>query len=53
MSIIKNNNAVTIIELIDIFGKSRATIVRYINILRKKELIERIGSKKTGYWKIK
>ena len=53
LSIIKNNNAVTIIELINIFGKSRATIVRYINILRKKELIERLGSKKTGYWKIK
>jgi ATP-dependent DNA helicase RecG len=31
-----------------LMGKSNATIERYLKILKKKELIEYVGSKRTG-----
>jgi ATP-dependent DNA helicase RecG len=39
-------------ELAKITGYSVATIKRHIQALKKLELIERIGSDKTGYWRI-
>jgi predicted HTH transcriptional regulator len=40
-------------ELADKTGYSTATIKRHIQELKKMGIIERIGSDKTGYWKIK
>jgi ATP-dependent DNA helicase RecG len=34
------------------FGKDRTTIMRNIAKLKKGGILRRIGSKKTGYWKI-
>jgi DNA-binding MarR family transcriptional regulator len=40
------------IEIAEKTGYSTATIKRHIQELKKLGLIERIGSEKTGYWKI-
>ena len=40
-------------ELADATSKSLRTIQRTLDSLRKKELIERIGSDKSGYWEVK
>ena len=47
----KNKNA-TIPEVVDKCGKSIRTVNRVISSLKAKKLIERIGSNKTGYWKV-
>ena len=39
-------------ELIIKTGKSQRTITRVLALLKGKRLITRIGSKKTGYWKV-
>ena len=44
---------VTITDLVQIFNKSRPTIVRYLKKLKENQIIERVGSDKNGYWKIK
>ena len=50
---IKNDGSITTTELSNLLGKSRKTIQNIINNLKKQGKIERIGSNKTGYWKIK
>lgn len=40
-------------ELADATSKTVRTIQRTLDSLRKKDLIERIGSDKSGYWKVK
>ena len=47
-----HNKKITKKELIQKTGKSRATITRNLSILKELKLLERIGSDKTGYWKI-
>ena len=49
--IIKNPN-ITQIDLSNIIGITRRTIVNVLHSLKDKNLIERIGSNKKGYWKI-
>ena len=50
---IKNNPNVTIEELMPIVGKSRSTVTRNLRALKEKGLSKRVGSDKTGYWRIK
>lgn len=50
--IIKNKN-ITQEEFSKKFNKSKSTFYRGIRILRGLGIIERIGSDKKGYWKIK
>lgn len=40
-------------ELADATSKSLRTIQRTLDSLRKKDLVERIGSDKSGYWEVK
>ncbi|MCR5218657.1 HipA domain-containing protein [Treponema sp.] len=49
---LKRNPGQTKEELSNSTGLSRATITRAYALLEKKEKIERIGSNKTGWWKI-
>lgn len=44
---------ITVAELSKISNKSVRTINRIISLLKSKGLIERIGSNKNGYWKVK
>jgi len=49
---LKQNPKANYRELADKTGYSTATIKRHIQELKKMGIIERIGSDKTGYWKI-
>ncbi|MDR1654125.1 MAG: putative DNA binding domain-containing protein [Prevotellaceae bacterium] len=49
---INKNQNVTIYELAFLLKVAPRTIERYINLMRKNGVIERIGARKNGYWKI-
>ncbi len=49
---LKQNSQANYKELAETTGYSTATIKRHIQELKKMGIIERIGSDKTGYWKI-
>ena len=49
---IKNNKYITIPELALELNKSEPTIHRHLDKMMKNKIIERIGSRKTGYWNI-
>jgi len=52
LQLLKQNPKANYGELADKTGYSTATIKRHIQELKKMGMIERIGSDKTGYWKI-
>ena len=49
---IKDNPNITIYELSEKLSKTIRTIERIIVALKEKGLVNRVGSKKNGYWKI-
>ncbi len=49
---IKSNKHITIPELSNLTGKSEITIHRHLDFLVKKNIVLRVGSRKTGYWEI-
>lgn len=49
---IEHNTEITIVELMKAVGKSRPTVTRAIAELKEKGYIVRIGSDKTGSWKV-
>lgn len=51
-SLIKQNNKITANEIAIKLGKSLSTVKRRIKDLKDRKIIERIGSDKTGRWKI-
>lgn len=52
LSEIRNNPNVTKPELEKLVGVGKTTIDNAISVLRKNNIITRVGSNKTGYWKI-
>lgn len=52
LDILRSNNYITVKEMVEITKKSKRTLDRTIHSLKEKKLIERIGSNKTGYWRI-
>lgn len=52
-NLIQNNVGISKSEMALRIGKSEKTVQRIISSLLKKEVIEREGSNKAGYWKIK
>ena len=52
LSEIRNDPNLTIPQISQIIGHGKSTIDKGIASLKKKGLIERIGSNKTGYWKV-
>ncbi len=52
LELIRKNPKVTTYELIELTGLKRGQIEYIIEKLKDKGIIERAGSKKTGYWKI-
>lgn len=52
LSFIRDNPAITIEEMMDYLAKDRNSINYQIKKLKEANLIERLGSKKTGQWKI-
>lgn len=49
----KNGRKYTKQDIANTIGKSVSTINRVIKSLKEQDLLERIGSNKTGYWKAK
>ena len=49
---IKRNNQITILELSERIGVTKRTIERNLQKLQEHEKIVRVGSTKSGYWKI-
>ena len=45
-------SSITVKELANMLSVTERTINRQIDILKTENKIERIGSRKTGYWKI-
>ncbi len=52
LKLISNNKNVTQKEISEELNTTKRTIERNIMILKEMNLIERIGSRKSGYWKI-
>lgn len=53
IKLISENNNITIPELSERISKSEPTIYRHIEKLVSLEKLERIGSRKNGYWNVK
>ena len=53
LTCLQQNSNANYIELVEKTGYSISTIKRHIQELKKLGLIERIGSDKTGSWKIR
>ena len=52
LSLLKQSPSMTNADLAGASGKSERTISRLLATLKNKKLIQRIGSNKTGYWKV-
>jgi len=52
LNYIRDNNNITKKQLQEKIKKSKTTVDNTISFLREHGLIERIGSNKTGYWKV-
>ncbi len=53
LDMLKKNPYLTAVMISEMLNKSSRTIQRTIESLKNKNLIERIGEKKNGYWKVK
>jgi len=53
MEYMKNKPDITTQEIADLMNMSRRNIAKHIATLKKKGLLERIGSDKSGHWEIK
>ena len=52
LAIIKDKPTITAEQLAALLSKSERTAQRYLDVLQKKKVIRRVGSKKDGHWKI-
>lgn len=52
LKLIKENNIITQKEIANKLKITKRTVERNINVLKKQGFLQRIGSDKTGYWKI-
>ncbi|MCL2522595.1 MAG: putative DNA binding domain-containing protein [Erysipelotrichales bacterium] len=52
LNLIEKNASITVKELAESIKVAERTILRYINVLIEKKQLVRIGSKKSGFWKI-
>lgn len=52
IEIMADNASITVEQIILITNKPRSTINYNISILKKSNIVERVGSNKSGYWKI-
>lgn len=50
--ILKADPKTTVQDLVVAAGKSTRTIERHLKALREKQLLQRIGPDKTGYWNV-
>ena len=53
LALLRDNPRLTYADLILETGKSQRTLSRVLDALKRKGLITRVGSNKTGYWQVK
>lgn len=53
LDLLRKDESITIAQLVSLCGKSQRTITRTLSSLKSKQLIERVGSNKSGIWKVK
>ena len=53
INLIKEHTNMTTTQMAERLGVTKRTILRDIESLKKKGLISRVGSEKTGYWELK
>lgn len=53
LQLVMNNPNITQREIAEKIKLTEKTVKRNMNKLKEKNILERIGSDKTGYWKIK
>jgi len=51
-NLIMQNNGITAVEISEVLNISLSTVKRKIKKLKEESMIERVGSDKTGYWRI-
>ena len=52
IQLIRDNAYITVPEIAEQVGKAQATVYRHIMTLTDAKMLERIGSRKKGYWKL-
>ncbi len=52
LELMRDNPNITKFQLCIALGLKKTSIDNYISNLRKNNIIERVGSNKTGYWKV-
>ena len=52
LQIIKKNNYITTLEIANEIGKTQRTVMTIVKKLSNAGIIERVGSRKTGHWKV-
>ena len=52
ISEMKNNSSITTMQLMNITGLKKTSIQNYIRELTTNGIIERVGAKKGGFWKV-
>jgi predicted HTH transcriptional regulator len=52
VSLMGAHPTMTLQQVAERTGKSRSTVIRHMDILQKKNIIRRVGSKKGGHWEI-
>ncbi|MBR4341561.1 MAG: Fic family protein [Lachnospiraceae bacterium] len=50
LNLIKSDNNITIMEIINKTGFSRPTVTRAIKTMKEQHILERSGARKNGYW---
>ena len=53
LKLMQENDKITLIEIADKFNVTKRTILREINLLKLNGFVQRVGSEKSGYWKVK
>ena len=52
LSLLKQDGNITVDRIIELLDIPRRTVSRILRKLKEKGLIERVGSDKSGYWKV-
>ena len=52
LALLSENSKYTLLQLAEKTGMSRKSVAGYLKKLKEKNIIERVGTKRSGYWKI-
>jgi len=52
LALLSENPKYTLLQLAEKTGMSRKSVAGYLKKLKEKNIIERVGTKRSGYWKI-